>query len=257
MQKFILQIIKKAGKRLLRYYGRIKEYEFKYNNPKEIVTVADKEIENFIKQQIEKRFPGHIIIAEESENRESRGRNTWYIDPIDGTTNFVHNFPFFGIAIAYEEDNRVQNSAIYFPALNELFWAERGKGAFKNNKRIYVSGEQNINNTLLATGFACLRAGWKENNLKYLNKILPLVRDIRRTGSACFDMCAVACGRIDGFWELNLSSWDVMAGTLIVEEAGGIVTDFENKNEFVAKREIVATNRKIHQQLLEIIGGVK
>ncbi len=258
MQEFILNLIRNAGKKVLTYYGKLTEYDIKFKNPKDIVTTADKEIEEFIKGEISKKFSRHTIIAEESVNKEKLGEDIWYIDPIDGTTNFVHQFPFWGISIAYGKNNNdIRNSAIYFPVLNELFWAAKGKGAFKNGIQIYVSKENNLINSLLSTGFACLRAGWENNNLRYLNKILPLIRDIRRTGSACFDLCSVACGRVDGFWELNLSSWDIMAGILIVEEAGGKVSDFDGKNNYIEKREILATNGIIHNKILEIFNELK
>lgn len=248
---FINDIIQEAGDILLKLAGNVTKFEIKNNNPKDIVTEADKKIENFIKEKIYNKFPEHKIIAEESKLSSKKSDYIWYIDPIDGTTNFLHNYPIYGISIAYEENNEILLGAVYFPALKELFWAEKSKGAYKNNKKIYVSKQSNINEALLATGFACLRSGWKNNNLKYFNKIIKKVRDVRRSGSASFDLCSVASGRLDAFWELNLSSWDVMAGTLLVLEAGGKVTDFDNSNDFLAKRQIVASNGKIHKQLLD------
>jgi myo-inositol-1(or 4)-monophosphatase len=251
--KFIIYLVEKSGEKILKEAGKITNFKIKNKNPKDIVTKTDIEIENFIKQEITKKFPSHYIVAEESFKSNVDADNVWYIDPIDGTTNFLHNFPIFGVSVAYTKEKKILAAAIYFPVLKELFWATKNGGAFKNNKKIYVSKQTNINNALLSTGFACLRSGLKKNNLKYFNKIIKKVRDIRRTGSACFDMCSVASGRLDGFWELNLSSWDVTAGTLIVEEAGGKVTDFSNTKNFLEKREIVATNGKIHNQLLSLL----
>jgi myo-inositol-1(or 4)-monophosphatase len=248
---FLLKIVTKAGNELLKFSGKVKEYQIKKGNPKDIVTEADKYIEKFIINEINKKFPEHTIIAEESGKSLINPEKIWYIDPIDGTTNFLHNFPIYGISIGYQEFNEMKLAAIYFPALKELFYAEKGKGAYKNKKRIFVSNQTDINNALLATGFACLRSGLKENNLKYFNKIITQVRDIRRTGSATFDLCSVATGRLDGFWEINLSSWDVMAGFLIVQEAGGKVTDFNDTPNFNQNRQIVASNGKIHKDFLK------
>jgi len=253
MQKFILNIIKKAGKRLLKYYGKIDAYEIKGDNPTDIVTIADKAIEEFVVSAIKSKFNNHTIIGEEGSGLKGTEDSVWYIDPIDGTTNFFHKLPFFGISIAYQEEGILKDGAIFFPVLNELFWASKGKGAFMNGKRIAVSNISDIKESLLATGFACLRSGLKNNNIENAIKVLELLHDFRRTGSACYDLCSVACGRIDGFWEINLSSWDVAAGALIVQEAGGKVTDFNGGSEYIKTRRIVATNGKIHEALLKLL----
>ncbi|MBN1897194.1 MAG: inositol monophosphatase [Spirochaetes bacterium] len=252
VKDFILDLIKRAGKKLSDLYGKISDYEIKSGNPKDLVTTADRAIEEFIKKEIEKRFPSDTIIAEESKILEKTGRDKWYIDPIDGTTNFIRKIPFFGISIAYEVRDTLQEGAIHFPILKEIFHATRGKGAFKNDQKICVSSRNNIINSLLATGFACLRSNLDNNNLKNLNRILPLIHDIRRTGSACYDLCSVACGRFDGFWELNLASWDVKAGALLVNEAGGKVTDFDGKEDYIERKEILATNGLIHEKVLDL-----
>ncbi len=253
MQKFINNLILKAGKIAKKNYG--KPHNIKQKRPRELVTETDKEIEDFIKDRIINKFPTHQIIAEESDtlNKENTS-NIWYIDPIDGTTNFAHNIPSFGISIGYEFEGKMKNGAIYLPILNELFYAEKNKGAFKNKKRIFVSKREELINIVATTGFACIRTGKKENNLKYFTRIAPEIRSIRRTGAATLDMCYVACGRFDVFWEMRLNSWDVVAGKLIVEEAGGKVTDFSGGQDVIEKQEVLATNgTSIHEQIIELL----
>lgn len=254
MQKFINNLILKAGKMAIKQYGKVHSIEYKL--PREFVTETDKKIEDFIKHSILKKFPQHQIIGEESDivNRENTS-HIWYIDPIDGTANFVHNIPIFGTSIGYAEgEGGMKNGAIYFPALKELFYAEKGEGAFKNKKRIYISKRENLNEITAVTGFSCLRTGKKDNNLRYFNIIVPKIRGIRRTGSATFDLCCIACGRLDAFWEMELKPWDIMAGKIIVEEAGGKVTDFSGGQLLNEKREILATNgTSLHEQFLQLL----
>lgn len=253
MQRFINKIILDAGKKLLKMYDN--KYQIMYKNPRDLVTEADKSIEKYIKTEILKEFPHHQIIAEESDTQNIENKDhIWYIDPIDGTTNFVHKFPCFSISIAYENKQQLSNASIYSPVLKEYYYAVKGKGAFKNNKRIYVSQQNKLINALATTGFACIRAGLKQNNLKHFNKIVPQIRGIRRTGSATYDLCTVASGVVDAYWEMELHAYDIMAGKLIVEEAGGRVSDFSGKDQFPKKKEILATNgTALHAQFIKLL----
>ncbi|MBU1075910.1 MAG: inositol monophosphatase [Spirochaetes bacterium] len=250
MEKFIKKTILETGKILLNNYH--KTHRIEYKNPRDLVTEIDKKAEKYIKGEIHKKFPDHQIIAEESRITNIKNKeDVWYIDPIDGTTNFIHKYPLFGICIAYEHKGELNSSAVYFPILKELYQAEKNKGAYKNRKRISVSGQTELIHTLAATGFADIRAGKKDNNLKYINAILPRIHDIRRSGSAAYDLCSVAGGSIDIFWEMELNSWDIMAGKLILEEAGGKLTDFSGKKKFLQNRRLLASNgTSLHKRFL-------
>ncbi len=253
MKKFINNLILQAGKIAKNNYG--KPHNIKQKSPRELVTETDKEIEDFIKSKIMKKYPGHQIVAEESDivNKENTS-HIWYIDPIDGTTNFAHNIPLFGVSIGYEFEGQMKNGAIYLPVLNELFHAEKGNGAYKDKKRAFVSKRKELINIVATTGFACIRTGKKENNIKYFSRIAPKIRSIRRMGVATLDLCYVACGKFDVFWEMRLNPWDVMAGRLIVEEAGGKITDFSGGRNIMEKQEILASNgTSIHEEILQLL----
>jgi len=253
MQEFINDLILQAGEIAKNAYD--KEHIVEKKKPRELVTETDKEIEQFIKNIIMQKYPEHQIIGEESDivNAENVS-HIWYIDPIDGTTNFAHNIPLFGISIGYEFEGETRDAAIYLPILGELYYATRGKGAFKNNKRIFVSKRAKLLDIVGTTGFACIRTGKRDNNLKYFSRIVPRLRSIRRMGAATLDMCYVACARFDAFWEMRLNPWDMVAGILIVKEAGGRVTDFSGGSDMIEKQEILATNGTIiHKQILELL----
>ena len=253
MQKFINNLILKAGKILKKEYGKSQIVEQKHT--RELVTETDKKINDFLISRIRKKFPRHQIISEESDivNKENKS-HIWYIDPIDGTTNFIHNIPVFGISIGYEREGQMENGTVYFPILNELFYAEQGKGSFKNKKQIYPSKREKMIEITAGTGFCCIRAGRKDNNLKYFNRIVPQIRGIRRIGAASYDLCCVACARLDAYWEMELKSWDIMAGKLIVEEAGGRVTDFSGGEALNEKKEILATNgTSLHEKFIRLL----
>ena len=197
------------------------------------------------------RFPHHAVWGEETGSHAG-GEYRWVIDPIDGTTSFVHDYPFYSVSIALEQHDEPILAAVYGPVLNELFFAEKGKGATLNDKPIHVSNRTELSDCMLATGFACVRIDAAENNLPCFNKLMPLIRDIRRAGSAALDLSYVACGRFDGYWELCLKPFDIAAGRLIVTEAGGLVTDFSGTQSALPKQ-ILAANPHIHPQLLHLL----
>ena len=253
MKKRIEKIIKQAGQKLMRYYGTLEKNDIEFKNPIDLVTKADKEIENFLRRKLKKAFPYVGFIGEEGGMSGENKNKIFIVDPLDGTTNFVHTYPFFAISLGYRENNITKMGFVYLPYFKTMYFAEKGKGAFKNKKKLIVSKTKNLINALTVTGFACVRSNKKPDNLPILNKIIYKVRGVRRDGSAAIDLCFVAEGIFDAFWELNLNSWDIAAGVLIVQEAGGLVTDFSNNFEFEKKKEILATNSYIHNNLLNII----
>jgi len=205
--------------------------------------------EKLIIGMILRAFPGHSILSEESPPVDSGSRYRWIIDPIDGTTNFAHAFPFFCVSIALEESGKVILGVVYDPMRNEIFTAEKGKGAALNGKKIGVSRVGSLGGSFLATGFSYGITG-KDRNIEYFRKLLVKAQAIRRAGSAALDLCYVACGRFDGFWEMNLHPWDVAAASLIVGEANGKVTKFDGKPYCHYDKNILATNGHIHNQMI-------
>lgn len=218
-------------------------------NDSDIVTIADKESERIIKDFIRTNFPDHAILSEESGETDGTASYRWVIDPVDGTTNFFAGIPFWAISIGVEYLGRTEIGVVYLPATGELFHAVRGKGAFLNGKPIRVSSETHLSRSVISTGFPVDKDTNPDNNLDNLAAIMPLVRDMRRLGSAASDMCYVAAGFLNGYWELNLHEWDVNAATLIVEEAGGICTRFR-PNRGIS---LLCAPPAIHDQLLPLL----
>lgn len=218
-------------------------------NDSDIVTIADKESERIIKDFIRTNFPDHAILSEESGETDGTASYRWVIDPVDGTTNFFAGIPFWAISIGVEYLRRTEIGVVYLPATGELFHAVRGKGAFLNGKPIRVSSETHLSRSVISTGFPVDKDTNPDNNLDNLAAIMPLVRDMRRLGSAASDMCYVAAGFLNGYWELNLHEWDVNAATLIVEEAGGICTRFRPDRGI----SLLCAPPAIHDQLLPLL----
>jgi myo-inositol-1(or 4)-monophosphatase len=217
----------------------------------DLVTSVDQEVDTLVAEKIRDRFPEDAVLTEEGGRvGAATGARMWILDPLDGTRNYVYAYPFFSVSLALVIDGRPELGVVEVPYLRESFWALRGGGAFLNGQIIQVSRNERLEGALLATGFACVRAGRVRNNLPALRRILETTRDIRRSGSAAADLCYVACGRTDGFWELELSAWDVAAGALVVQEAGGRVSDLAGGGDWMFGRQILATNRLIHEALL-------
>lgn len=252
MKNFLHEIVLAAGAMSLEYRGRLGELEVSHKSRKDLVSEADVDVEEFLVAKIKKRYPDHAILGEESGSHAGSCGWRWIIDPIDGTTSFLRGQAYYSISIAVEKDSEVVLGAVYAPVLQELFTAEKGGGAFLNGEPISVSKESQLVDCIMATGFACMRQDLKHNNMSYFAKIMPEISDIRRCGSAAVDMCYVACGKFDGFWELNLNVYDVAAGILIAEEAGGKVSDLSG-NPVSDYKEIVCTNGLVHSNLIGII----
>lgn len=222
---------------------------------RELVTSSDRASESAIIETIRDAFPDDAVIAEESAPGAREAGFVWIIDPLDGTNNFAHGYPFFSVAIAVEESGRLQSGVVYDPLRDECFVAERGAGASLNGEAIGVSSAEHLSSSLVATGFPYDRDDETDNNLANLNRFILSVRGIRRGGSAELDLVYVASGRLDGFWELGLKAWDVSAGGLIVEEAGGRVTNFDGADWDHRRGDIVASNGRIHDEMLSVIAG--
>ena len=249
IRKIAVKAAKMAGKHAFRNVHNIKKIEHKegINN---LVTNIDKKCEDIIVSTITKHFPTHSILAEEGGEKLLGQEYTWVIDPLDGTTNFAHAFPFFCVSIGVIVDGEVKVGVVYEPNRDELFEAVSGAGAYLNGERISVSKNVRVQDSLVATGFPYNVEG-KKHNLKLFTHMLDKAQAIRRAGAAALDLCYVACGRLDGFWELGLAPWDTAAGQLIVKESGGAVSHLDGSEFSIYSKEIVATNGLIHEEILK------
>lgn len=252
MIDFMKSIAFEAGEICLQALENKSELELEFKGEKDLVTAIDKKVEDFLLDEIGEKYPHHSVLGEERGLTAGDRDCRWIIDPIDGTVSFVHGLPGFSISLAYEENGNTVAGVVYGPMLGQMFTAERGKGAALNGKAITVSKCDSMIDSVWATGFACMREGRPDNNLPILGRILPRVRDIRRMGSAALDLAYVAAGKIEGFWELSLAEYDVAAGVLLVEEAGGEVCDFRGEDRF-PEQGILATNRQLTSQLLPLL----
>jgi myo-inositol-1(or 4)-monophosphatase len=225
-----------------------------YKGVVDLVTDFDLRSQELILGRLSAAFPGHGFLAEEGLNRGEQDEFRWVFDPLDGTTNFAHRFPVFMVSIALENEGRIMLGVVYDPMREEMFEAVEGEGAFLNGRRIRVSAVDDLNGSLLATGFPYDLRESPVNNIAHFNHFLKRAQAVRRCGSAAMDLCYVACGRFDGFWELKLKPWDHAAGSLIVREAGGRVSDFRGNEFKIACQESLASNGLIHEAMIGVIG---
>lgn len=247
-KKVAIKAALESGLFIRKSVGKICKISYKGRD--NIVTDVDKKAEDLIIKKIRRFFPDHSILSEEGKPIEGSSGYRWIIDPLDGTTNFAHAFPFFCVSIALERQGRIIIGAVYDPVREELFYAEEAKGAFLNDKRISVSKVRRLSDSFLATGFS-YGITRKDKNIENFRNLLVKSLAVRRAGSAALDLSYVACGRFDGFWEMNLHPWDSAAGMLIVEEAGGRVTRFNGSKYTPYNNDILATNRLIHRQIIK------
>lgn len=224
---------------------------------REVVTDLDHASERAVLDIIRASFPEDLIVAEESAPGLGESERVWIVDPLDGTNNYAHGYPFFSVAVAVEEEGTLAAGVVYDPLRDELFVAERGAGATRNGGPIRVSEARTLGESLVATGFPYDRSEDTGNNLANLNRFILAVRGIRRGGSAELDLAYVACGRLDGFWEQGLKTWDVSAGGLIVREAGGRVTNFPGCGWDHRRGDIVASNGAIHDEMLGLVRAAR
>lgn len=249
-------IAREAGARLREFY--VQGVETEYKGDVDIVTVADRTVEKLVRARLGEAFPEHGVYGEEGTRERLEAEFRWYVDPLDGTTNFAHGFPQFCISLGLEqradglkpdEDGILVAGVIYDPLRDELFTAERGRGAQLNGKAIHVSRTRELAEALLATGFPS-RKRHASPNIHFYQEFTLRSHGVRRAGSAALDLAYVACGRLDAFWEFNLNPWDTAAGILLVEEAGGNVTDYEGRHFRLASDEILASNGVIQDELV-------
>jgi len=243
-------IARRAGALLMEYFVRGVKTEYKGAGTVDIVTDADRASEKLIIESLRAAFPDHGIIGEEGSRSQIAGDYIWYVDPLDGTTNFAHGFPIFCVSIGLARNNEVVAGVVYDPSRNELFAAQRGRGATLNGERIHVSKISKLGESLLGTGFPSKKRHLNPN-IYFYHQLTMKSHGIRRAGSAALDLACVASGRYEGFWEFNLNAWDTAAGALLVEEAGGTLTYIDGSKFDVAEsREVLATNGIIHRELM-------
>lgn len=252
MLEKIEYIARKAGEIIREGFNNSILVEYKTNSSN-LVTNIDKSSEKTIIDYVNKEFPGHSIIAEESGSAISGSDFTWVIDPLDGTTNFAHRLPIFSVSIGLLKGKETIYGLVYDVMRDTVYKAEKGSGSFENDKKISVSENEDLKKGVLVTGFPYDIHNNPDNAIEKFNSFLLNSRAVRRLGSAALDFCYVASGVFDGFWEVNLSPWDIAGGKLIVEEAGGIVTNFAGHNIDAFSKQILASNRKVHQRMMEIL----
>jgi myo-inositol-1(or 4)-monophosphatase len=245
---------KEAGRIQRLHLGHL--YRVEYKGEIDPVSEVDKLCEKAISQIVLDAFPDHDLLTEESPFKGKGSPFRWIIDPIDGTTNYIHGFPFFCVSIGLEIEGEMTLGVVYDPLFNDLFQAEIGKGAFLNGNRISVSRAKNLDRSFLTTGFPYDVREHADFYLRFFREFMTKSVAIRRPGSAALDLCYVAAGRFDGYWELKIHSWDVAAGSLMVTESGGRVTDFENRPYNIYAEEIIASNGLIHDEMLQVIQEV-
>lgn len=250
--ELLKSISKQAGELIRGGYYETKEIQHK--GVVDLVTEYDVAVEEFVKTKLKEYFPEYILVGEESHKGAYDFKKAIYIDPIDGTTNFVHGLPHLAISMGVWEEGKPVMAVVYNPILDELFWAVRGKGAYMNEKKLSVSSQNSLQQSLIGTGFPYAKVDqgieyhWV---IKSLSNLLPHIRDIRRLGAAAVDLCYLAEGRIDAFYEIDLKPWDVAGGILILLEAGGKVSNVHNKPYDFNDKSIVCSNGFVHEQLLE------
>lgn len=242
----------KAGEVLLRYYKTDLKIDYKgIINP---VTEADRRAQSVIIKHIRSVFRDHSFIGEEDTRKRACEEFCWIIDPLDGTVNFIHGIPLFSVSIGLSHNGKIIAGVVYAPILKEMFVAQKDAGSYLNGKRIQVSGINKMVRSVVITGFSYDIHKDTDRALKRLGRILKSAEGVRRLGSAAIDLAYVACGRAEVFWEEGLSPWDVAAGSLIVQEAGGRVTDFMNGNDYLFGKSLIATNGKLHKHMVDLIG---
>lgn len=244
----------KAARRMVRDFGEVENLQVSKKGPADFVSIADKKAEEVLVKELQKARPGFGFILEENGTIEgSDTSNTWIIDPLDGTTNFLHGIPHFAISIALMRDNDLFAGVIYNPVTDELYWAEKGQGAFLNGRRLRVSGRAHMAEGLFATGVPFLGMDKDARFLERLESVMKVSSGIRRFGSAALDLAYVAAGRYDGFWECGLQPWDMAAGIVLVREAGGFVSDIDGKRKMLDNGTVVAASDKLHAPLLKLV----
>lgn len=247
-----LRAARSAGNIITRSIERLDVIEITEKQQNDFVTEIDKQAEKIIIDTIRNAYPSHGILAEESGNRAG-DETVWIIDPLDGTTNYIHGFPHFAISIGIQHKGRIEHGLIFDPVRQETFIATRGEGARLNDRRVRVSKRAGLQGALLGTGFPFRQINDLAPYIKTLQTLMPLAGGIRRAGSAALDLAYVACGRLDGFWEFGLAPWDIAAGAILIQEAGGLISDAQGSEDYLTNGSVIAGNPKVFKALLQTI----
>ena len=251
--KVAMKTAQETGRMLREHINDVGEIHFK--GSVDLVTNFDDRAQSMIFDRLSFCFPDHDFLAEEGLTKEKGSDFRWIIDPLDGTTNYAHHFPVFTVSLALELKGEIICGVVYDPMREEMFSSIKHEGAFLNGKKISVSLVNELDKSLIATGFPYDVRESEVNNISHFNNFLIKVQAIRRCGSAAMDLCHLACGRFDGFWELKLKPWDMAAGALIVQEAGGRISDFQDEEFTIFSSEILASNGLIHQKMVDVLTG--
>jgi myo-inositol-1(or 4)-monophosphatase len=250
----MIKAARKAARSLRRDFGEIENLQVSLKGPANFVTAADRKAEQLLCEELTQARPGYGFLGEEGGHREGSDKtHTWVVDPLDGTSNFLHGIPHFAISIALTREGSVVAGLIYNPANDDLFTAERGKGAFLNDKRLRVAARGRLADAVVACGLPHLGRGDLALGAREIAAVQPKVAGLRRFGAAALDLAWVAAGRFDGFWERNLSPWDIAAGSIMVREAGGYITDLDGRDMTSATVDVLAGNEHIHGELLKVL----
>lgn len=250
----MVKAARRAGRSLKRDLGEIENLQVSLKGPANFVTAADRRAEEILYEDLIKARPGYGFIGEEGGTREGADKsNTWIVDPLDGTTNFLHGIPQFAISIGLQREGIIVAGVIYNPANDELYIAERGKGAFLNDQRLRVAGRKQLNECVIACGLPHIGRGDHEQSRREMTEMQNRVAGLRRFGAASLDMAFVAAGRLDGYWERNLKSWDIAAGIILVREAGGVVSGIEGHDNALQTAHVVCGNEFVQSELVRIL----
>ena len=253
MVNIAVRAARAAGDIIVRNMDRLDRIKVVTKQNNDFVSNVDHLAEETIISTIKQAYPDHGILAEESGTQAESSEFQWIIDPLDGTTNYLHGFPQFAVSIALKHKDRLEVGVIYDPVSQELFTASRGNGATLNDRKIRVTSHKGLQNALLGTGFPYYDQSYLDTYLETMKELMQKTSGIRRPGSAALDLAWLAAGRIDGFWEFNLKAWDIAAGAIIIREAGGIVSDFENRDGYLESGDIVAATPKVFPEMIRII----
>ena len=254
MMTIAVRAARAAGNVIIRQIDHVQDLPISEKSRNDFVTEVDRQAETVIIDTILKTYPDHAILAEES-GEQGKSEYVWIIDPLDGTTNFLHGFPQYAVSIAVQHKGIMNQAVIYDPLRQELFTASRGDGAYLNERRIRVSNRKHLKGALLGTGFPFKEGARIEQYLETFRTLFPKTAGIRRAGAASLDLAYVACGRLDGFWEFGLKPWDMAAGVLLIEEAGGMISDFKGGTLYLQTGDIIAGSPKIFTEIISAIGA--